>query len=129
MPNFWAEDECSFKNILNTSASNFLRMFLNITVSIGCAVVIYHSHKPIGSTNQPEVQTNRKHKPTGSTKNRKYKPNGSTNQPEAQTNWKHKQTGSTNQTEVQTNRKHKWALSLRRYPGRQGRNIIVNKKT
>ena len=86
MPNFWAEDECSFKNILNTSASNFLRMFLNVTVSIGCAVVIYHSHKPIGSTNQPEVQTNRKHKQTGST-----------NKPEVQTNRKYKPTGSTNE--------------------------------
>ena len=35
-------------------------MFLNIIVSIGSTVVIFHSFKPTGSTNQPEVQTNRK---------------------------------------------------------------------
>ena len=53
-------------------------MFLNIlrisVVTIGCVVVIFHSYKPTGSTNQPEVQTIRK-----------YKPAGSTNQPELST--------------------------------------------
>ena len=62
-----------FLNILRISASNVLKMFLNKIVSIGFAVVIFNSYKSTGSTNQPEVQTNRK-----------YKPTGSTNQPRAQ---------------------------------------------
>ena len=62
-----------FLNISRLSASNVL--ILIIIAGIGSAVVIFHSHKPTGSTNQPEVQTNRK-----------YKPTGSTNQPEVQTN-------------------------------------------
>ena len=37
-----------FLNILRISASNVLRMFFNITVSNGCAFLIFHSHKPIG---------------------------------------------------------------------------------
>ena len=82
-----------FLNILRISASNVLKMFLNTIVSIGSAVVIFIR------TNQPEVQTNRK-----------YKPTGSTNQPEVQTNRKHKPTGSTNQPEAQTNREHRCAL-------------------
>ena len=36
-------------------------MFLNIIFSIGFTFVVFHSHKPTGSTNQPEAQTNRKH--------------------------------------------------------------------
>ena len=40
-----------FLNILRISVSNVLKMFLNIIVSIGCAVVIFHS-----------LKTNRKHK-------------------------------------------------------------------
>ena len=39
-----------FANILRISASNVLKTFLNIIVSIGYAVV-FHSHKPTGSTN------------------------------------------------------------------------------
>ena len=35
-------------NILRISASNVLKMFLNITVGIGCAGVIFHSYKPTG---------------------------------------------------------------------------------
>ena len=54
-------------NILRISTSNILKMFLNIIFSVGRAVVIFCSYKPTGSTNQPEVQTNRKYKPTGST--------------------------------------------------------------
>ena len=37
-----------FLNILRISASNVLKMFLNITVGIGCACVISHSYKPTG---------------------------------------------------------------------------------
>ena len=37
-------------------------MFLNIIASIEYTVVIFHSYKPTGSTNQPEAQTNRKRK-------------------------------------------------------------------
>ena len=37
-----------FLNILRISASNVLRMFFNITVSNGCAFLIFHSHKPTG---------------------------------------------------------------------------------
>ena len=40
-----------FLNILRISASNVLKMFLNTIVSIGRAVVIFHSIKPTGSTN------------------------------------------------------------------------------
>ena len=40
-----------FLNILRISASNVPKMFLNTIVSIGCAVVIFHSIKPTGSTN------------------------------------------------------------------------------
>ena len=36
-----------------------------------------------------------------------------TNQPEVQTNRKHKPTGSTNQPEAQTNRKNKYALLIK----------------
>ena len=36
---------------LRVSASNVLEMFLNIIISIGCAVVVFHSYKPIRSTN------------------------------------------------------------------------------
>ena len=39
-----------FLNILRISASNVLKMFINIIVSIGCAVVISIR------TNQPEAQ-------------------------------------------------------------------------
>ena len=45
-----------FLNILRISASNVRKTFLNIIVSTGCAVVVFHSYKPTGSTNQPEVQ-------------------------------------------------------------------------
>ena len=41
---------------LRISASNVLKMFINIIVSIGRAAVIFHSYKPTGSTNQPEAQ-------------------------------------------------------------------------
>ena len=34
--------------ILRISASNVLKMFLNITVGIDCAGVIFHSYKPTG---------------------------------------------------------------------------------
>ena len=40
--NFWDEGWIFF-NILRISASNVLEMFLNIIVSIGCAIVILHS--------------------------------------------------------------------------------------
>ena len=46
-----------FLNILRISVSNALKMFLNIIVSIGCAVVFFHSCKPTGTTNQPEAQS------------------------------------------------------------------------
>ena len=50
-----------FSNILKISASNVLKTFFkNISVRIGCTFVVFQSHKPTGSTNQPEVQTNRK---------------------------------------------------------------------
>ena len=41
-----------FLNILRMfhAASNVLKMFLNIIVSIGCAVDIFHSYKSTGST-------------------------------------------------------------------------------
>ena len=35
-------------NILSFSASNVLKMFLNIIVSIGCTFVIFHLYKPTG---------------------------------------------------------------------------------
>ena len=38
-------------NILKISASNALKMFLNIIDSIGRAVVSFHSHKQTGSIN------------------------------------------------------------------------------
>ena len=86
-------------NFSRLSASNVL--LLIIIAGIGCAVVIFHSHKPTGSTNQPEAQANRK-----------YKPTGSSNQPEVQTNRKYKPTG------------------ISCYSGRQERirNIIIHKK-
>ena len=61
-------DSPGFKpfTVIQSFHSKVLKMFLNIIVSIGSAVVIFNSHKPTGSTNQPEVQTNRKYKPTGS---------------------------------------------------------------
>ena len=34
-----------FLDILRISVSNVLKMFLNIIVSIGCAVLIFHSYK------------------------------------------------------------------------------------
>ena len=34
-----------FLNILRISASNVLKTFLDIIVSIGCAVVIFHSSR------------------------------------------------------------------------------------
>ena len=37
-----------FLNILRISHSNVLEMFLNVIV--GCAVFIFHSYKPTGST-------------------------------------------------------------------------------
>ena len=37
-----------FLNISNVSASNVLKMFLDITVSIGCEAVIFHSYKQTG---------------------------------------------------------------------------------
>ena len=40
-----------FLNILRFSASNVLKTFLNILVSIGCTVVIFQSHKPLESIN------------------------------------------------------------------------------
>ena len=39
-----------FLNILKISALDILRTFLNIIVSIGCVFIIFHSHKPTGST-------------------------------------------------------------------------------
>ena len=39
-----------FINILRISASNVVKMFLDIIVSIGHAVVIFHLYKPTGST-------------------------------------------------------------------------------
>ena len=39
-----------FLNILRISASNVLKTFLNIIVSIGRAAVIFHSYKPTGRT-------------------------------------------------------------------------------
>ena len=41
-----------FLNILRISVSNVLKTFLNIIVSIGCAVVLFHSYKLNGSTNR-----------------------------------------------------------------------------
>ena len=38
-------------NVLKQFASNVLITFLNIIDSIGCALVIFHSHKPTGSVN------------------------------------------------------------------------------
>ena len=46
-----------FLYILRVSVSNVLKTFLNIIVTIGCAVVIFYWCKPTGSTNQPEAQT------------------------------------------------------------------------
>ena len=41
-----------FLNILRISASNVLKTFLSIIVGIGgCAVVIFHLHKPTGGIN------------------------------------------------------------------------------
>ena len=43
-----------FLNILRISASNVLKMSwksLNIIAGVGCAVVIFHSHKPTGVMN------------------------------------------------------------------------------
>ena len=40
-----------FLNILRISASNVLKTFLNVIVSVGCAVVIFNLHKPTGSIN------------------------------------------------------------------------------
>ena len=40
-----------FLNILKISALNILKMFLNVIVSIGRAIVIFHSHKPTWSMN------------------------------------------------------------------------------
>ena len=40
-----------FLNILRISASNVLKTFQNIIVSIGCTSVIFYSHKPTGSIN------------------------------------------------------------------------------
>ena len=38
-------------NILRISASNVLKMFLNLIVSTGCAAVVFYLHKPTGSIN------------------------------------------------------------------------------
>ena len=38
-----------FSSILRISASNILKMFLNIIVGIGCVGVVFHSYKPTGS--------------------------------------------------------------------------------
>ena len=40
-----------FLTILRISASNVLKTFLNIIVTIGCTCVVFHSHKPTGSIN------------------------------------------------------------------------------
>ena len=40
-----------FLNILRISASNVLKMFLYIIVTIGCTFAIFHSHKQTGSIN------------------------------------------------------------------------------
>ena len=40
-----------FLNILRILASNVFKTFLNIIVSIGRTLVIFHSHKPTGSIN------------------------------------------------------------------------------
>ena len=40
-----------FLSILRISASNVLKMVLNIVASIAFTVVIFHSIKPTGSTN------------------------------------------------------------------------------
>ena len=42
-----------FSNILRISASSVLKMFLNITVSTVCTVVIFKSYKRTGNTNTP----------------------------------------------------------------------------
>ena len=39
-----------FLTILRISASNILKMFLNIIVGSGCAGIIFHSYKQTGST-------------------------------------------------------------------------------
>ena len=46
-----------FLNILRISASNVLKTFFNVIVSIERTFINFHSHKPSGSTNQPEAQT------------------------------------------------------------------------
>ena len=61
------------------------------------------------STNQPEVQTNRKYNPTGSI-NTLYRLNLGV---PLLFSIQYKPTGSTNQPEVQSNRKHKYALSIK----------------
>ena len=112
-----------FLNISRLSASNIL--ILIIIAGIGSAVVIFHSHKPTGSTNQPEVQTNSierlmfglrlnvlKYFEAFSFKCSSINHNCwywvcSCYFPFAQTNRKYKPTGSTNQPEAQTNRKYK----------------------
>ena len=38
-------------NILRISALDVLKLFLNVIVSIGGAIVIFHSYKPTGGTN------------------------------------------------------------------------------
>ena len=40
-----------FLNILRISASNVLKMSLNIIVSVWCTFVIFHLHKPTESIN------------------------------------------------------------------------------
>ena len=52
--NFWADADCSFKNIWRTSASNVIKMFLNMNVSIECAasVDLFHLYKPTKSINR-----------------------------------------------------------------------------
>ena len=45
-----------FLNILRISASNVFETFLNMVVIVECTVVVFYSHKPTGSTNQPEAQ-------------------------------------------------------------------------
>ena len=60
------EPPCSYKIVLIKKACIFmLRLNVLTYLRISASVfVAFHSHKPTGSINQPEAQTNRKHKYT-----------------------------------------------------------------
>ena len=50
-----------FLNILRISALNVLKtFFINKTVTIGCAVTIFHSHKPTGNWPARKQDNNKK---------------------------------------------------------------------